>query len=75
MTVERRTRADRRSQARGGRRDGDHVSPTWLAEHWGVHPNTVYRDIRKGALPAFRMPGGQLRVLLADAKRYGRPVE
>ena len=51
------------------------VSPTWLARFWSVHPNTVYRDIHKGALPAFRLPGGQLRVLVADAKRYGKPVE
>lgn len=51
------------------------VSPSWLAQFWSVHTNTVYRDIRKGALPAFRLPGGQLRVLLSDAQRYGTPVE
>lgn len=51
------------------------VSPAWLAAHWNVHPNTVYRDIRKGALKAFRLPGGQLRVLRSDADRYGKPVE
>lgn len=51
------------------------VSPSWLANFWSVHPNTVYRDIRKGALRAFRLPGGQLRVLMSDARRYGRPIE
>lgn len=51
------------------------VSPTQLAAFWSVHPNTVYRDIRKGALRAFRLPGGQIRVKMADARRYGRPVE
>lgn len=55
--------------------DGPHVSPSRLANYWGVHVNTVYRDIRKGALRAFRLPGGQLRVNLADARRYGRPNE
>ncbi len=51
------------------------VSPSWLAAFWSVHPNTVYRDIRKGALKAYRLPGGQIRVLMSDARRYGRPVE
>jgi excisionase family DNA binding protein len=72
---QRREAPDRRNVARGGRREGDYVSPGWLADFWGVHPNTVYRDIRKGALPACRMPGGQYRVLRSDAMRYGRPVE
>jgi excisionase family DNA binding protein len=52
-----------------------HVSPSWLARHWNVHIDTIYRDIRKGALPASRLPGGQLRIRWADAKKYGRPVE
>lgn len=51
------------------------VSPSWLAAFWSVHQNTVYRDIRKGALKAYRLPGGQLRVLMSDARKYGRPVE
>ena len=67
--------SDRRSEPRGGRRSGDYVSVTWLADFWGVHPNTVYRDIRKGALKACQLPGGAFRILLADAHRYGRPVE
>ena len=59
----------------GGSGDGPHISPSRLANYWGVSPNTIYRDIRKGALPAFRLPGGQLRIRTADARRYGRPVE
>lgn len=51
------------------------VSPSRLASFWGVHPNTIYRDIRKGALRAFRLPGGQLRISRSDARRYGRPTE
>lgn len=56
-------------------RDEQYVSPTFLADHWGVHINTVYRDIGKGAIPAHRMPSGRLRVRWFDAKRYGRPIE
>ena len=67
--------SDRRAEPRSGRRSGDYVSVTWLASFWGVHPNTVYRDIGKGALKAYRLPSGVLRILLADAHRYGRPVE
>jgi len=52
-----------------------YVSPSYLAHFWNVHVNTVYRDIAKGALPASRLPGGQLRVRWLDAKRYGRPIE
>lgn len=51
------------------------VSPGKLAAFWGVHTNTVYRDIRKGALRAYRLPGGQLRVMISDARKYGRPIE
>lgn len=51
------------------------MSPVQLAAFWTVHPNTVYRDIRKGALKAYRLPGGQLRVLVSDARKYGRPIE
>jgi hypothetical protein len=50
------------------------VTIAWLVRFWGVHENVIYRDIRKGALRAFRLPGGQLRVLRADALHYGRPV-
>lgn len=51
------------------------TTPSRLAEYWGVHVNTVYRDIRKGALRAFRLPSGRVRIRLDDARRYGRPVE
>lgn len=51
------------------------VTPAWLARFWNVHPKTVYRDIRKGALRAFRLPGGQIRVMISDAEKYGRPIE
>jgi excisionase family DNA binding protein len=54
--------------------DGPHVSPSYLARFWGVSLNTIYRDIRKGALPAFRVRG-QFRIRLSVARRYGRPVE
>lgn len=51
------------------------VTPEKLAREWGVHVNTVYRDIRKGALPAFRLPSGYYRIRRDDARRYGRPVD
>lgn len=51
------------------------VTVAWLARFWGVHENTVYRDIRKGALRAYKLPGGAIRVLVSDAKRYGRPID
>jgi excisionase family DNA binding protein len=60
---------------RSGAYEGAYVSPSRLARHWGVHINTVYRDIRKGALKASRLPGGQFRIRMSDARAYGRPVE
>lgn len=62
------------------RRSGEHdddgfVSPARLAQFWSVHVNTIYRDIDKGALPAFKLPGGRLRIRKSDARRYGRPHE
>ena len=57
------------------RDDELHISPSRLADYWGVDIKTIYRDIRKGALPAFRVgSGGQLRIRLTDAKKYGRPT-
>lgn len=58
-------------------RDGEErfVEPADLAAHWGVHVQTIYRDIRKGALPSLRLPGGRLRIRWSDARRYGRPNE
>jgi excisionase family DNA binding protein len=77
---ERRSGDDRRAEARvpdGGRRETDlHITPSRLANYWGVHVDTVYRDIRKGALKAYRVgSGGQLRIRMTDARRYGKPVE
>jgi excisionase family DNA binding protein len=54
---------------------GPNVSPSKLARYWGVHVNTVYRDIAKGALRGYRLPGGQIRIRTSDARRYGRPIE
>lgn len=51
------------------------VTPSQMAEYWNVHVKTVYRDIRKGALPVFRLPGRGLRIRWSDMRRYGRPVE
>ncbi len=51
------------------------ISPAQLAAKWGVCVQTIYRDIRKGALPAYRLPGGDLRIRIRDARRYGKPVE
>ena len=50
------------------------VSVAWLAAFWGVDRSTIYRDIMKGALPAYRLPSGTIRVLKSDADRYGRPI-
>lgn len=54
---------------------GEVVTPSRLASYWGVHVQTVYRDIRKGALRAFRLPSGRVRIRRDDAERYGRPIE
>jgi len=51
------------------------VSPARLASFWGVRLRTVYRDIQKGALPAYRLPNGRIRIKTSDARRYGRPIE
>lgn len=46
-----------------------------LARVWRVRPETIYRDIKKGALRAHRLPGGDWRILVSDARAYGRPNE
>lgn len=51
------------------------VTVAELAAHWKVSLRTIYRDIRKGALPAYRTPGGTVRIKMEDASAYGRPVE
>lgn len=67
------TPLDNRRQASSG--EDRYVTVSWLAHFWDVHPNTIYRDIRKRALAAKKLPGGQFRVRWIDAKRYGRPFE
>jgi hypothetical protein len=75
------TRSDRTTQveppeiSQRAREDEPHVSPSRLARFWGVHIDTVYRDIRKGALRASRTPSGRFRISMADARRYGRPFD
>jgi excisionase family DNA binding protein len=55
---------------------GYYVTVTDLARYWKVSVDTVYRDIKKGALPAYRVgSSGKIRVRLEDARRYGRPAE
>jgi predicted site-specific integrase-resolvase len=71
---------DRMTGAIGPLEQRDHddspaVSPARLASFWGVRLRTVYRDIAKGALPAYRLPNGRIRIKTADARRYGRPIE
>lgn len=51
------------------------LSPSELAADWGVDVRTVRRDIRKGALPAYRLPNGRFRIRRRDADQYGRPLE
>ena len=51
-----------------------YVTPTELARYWRVSTDTIYRDIRKGALPAYRIgSSGTIRIRIEDARRYGRP--
>lgn len=49
-----------------------------LARFWRVHPDTIHRAIKKGALRALRIPGGGearriTRITREDAIAYGRP--
>jgi len=68
-------RADRNNQVRGDSLEHRGTfTPQALADYWGVHVQTIYRDIRKGALAAFRLPGGSIRIRAVDAQRYGRPT-
>jgi excisionase family DNA binding protein len=57
--------------------DNDHyVTVTELARYWKVSVDTVYRDIKKGALQAYRVgSSGKIRVHVEDARRYGRPAD
>jgi excisionase family DNA binding protein len=65
---------DERDARRGGAPLVEAISPSRLASYWGVEVQTIYRDIRKGALRAYRLPGGDLRIRVTDARRYGKPV-
>jgi excisionase family DNA binding protein len=50
------------------------VTVSALAAYWGVSPDTVYRDIAKGALRVYRVGSSQsIRIRLEDAQTYGRP--
>ena len=68
-------RDDEHRRRRGGPFLEAAISPAALAAKWGVGVQTIYRDIRKGALPAYRLPGGDLRIRIRDARRYGKPIE
>ncbi len=51
------------------------VTVAELAAYWKVHPETIWRHCRKGALPYRKLPGGQIRIRIEDARAYGRPSE
>lgn len=51
-----------------------YITPAELARYWRVSTDTIYRDIKKGALPAYRIgSSGTIRIRIEDARRYGRP--
>ena len=51
-----------------------HVRVEELAEYWCVSVDTIYRDIRKGALPALRVGSTRLlRIPTEAARKYGQP--
>ena len=50
------------------------VTPLQLATYLDVHPQTIYRQIRKGALRVVRV-GRVIRIRLADALRYASPSD
>lgn len=68
------TRGDGRLRYRTALPAIESISPLELAAALGVHVQTIYRDIRKGALVARRLPGGDIRIRLSDARRYGKPI-
>jgi excisionase family DNA binding protein len=41
-----------------------------LAEQLGVSTETILRWTRAGALPGFRLPGGQIRYRPSDVERW-----
>jgi len=53
-----------------------YVTVTELARYWRVSVDTVYRDIKKGALRAYRVgSSGKIRVRVEDAQQYGHPAD
>jgi len=62
------------SATQTGASRGGFVTVAELADYWKVSVDTVYRDIKKGALRAYRVgSSGAIRVLVEDARRYGQP--
>lgn len=45
-------------------------SPRTLAEHYGVHVNTVYGWVKAGAIGYFKTPGGDIRFRPSDVQAY-----
>lgn len=50
-----------------------HVTVQELAEYWNVTPKTIYRHVDKGALQVLRLPGGDIRIPIEEARAYGKP--
>jgi excisionase family DNA binding protein len=70
--VNERRQGERRKHNR--RKSQPFVTVTDLARYWSVSVDTVYRDITKGALRAYRVgSAGTIRVHTEDARCYGRP--
>ena len=54
--------------------NGALVTVAELARYYKISVDTVYRDIKKGALRAYRVgSSGAIRIRVDDARRYGRP--
>ena len=51
------------------------VTVAELAAYWRVSPRTIYRHIDKGALEVRRLPGGDIRIPIDAARRYGDPSD
>ena len=67
-----RRKGERREHDR--RKSQPFITVTELAGYWNVSVDTVYRDINKGALRAYRVgSAGTIRVSTQDARQYGRP--
>jgi excisionase family DNA binding protein len=52
-----------------------YVTVSELARYWRVSVDTIYRDIKKGALTTYRVGSSRaIRISTAEARRYGRPA-